>query len=256
MIMKTIFSLLFAFVILGNTMCYAQYGSDITAAAEAGNAQAQYDLGLINLQQGDYHEAMKWLTKSSNQGNSNAQFNLAIMYRDGEGCTVNYQQALYWFKKAAENSTPRKEACGEVGKLYQYGLGVAKDISIAMSWYKKGANMGDIYCMDYVGRIYRDSGDMNQALMWFRMGADAGNEECACYVYYLLEDSDLKTALVYLKKSADGGYPNGMAWYGIRQMFGEGIAKDEKKGYDLVIKAAVKRSEVAMKFLSEYKVDK
>lgn len=254
--MKIITSIVFAFIFLGNSLCFAENGFDITAAAEAGNAQAQYDLGIINIQQGDYQEAMKWLTKSSNQGNSDAQFNLALMYRDGEGCSVNYQQALYWFKKAAENSKPRKAAFGEVGKLYQFGMGISKDIQTAMTWYKKGAALGDKYSMSYIGRIYRDSGDMNQALVWFKKGADAGNEECACYVYYILVDSDPRTALIYLKKSADAGYPNGMAWYGIRQMFGEGVVKDEKKGYDMVMTAAVKGSEIAIKFLSEYKTDK
>lgn len=238
-------------MLLSNTLCYAQNG--LRERAENGSDQDQFQLGLYNIQKGDYSEAIKWLTKSANQGNANAQFNLAIMYRDGEGCTVNYEQAMFWFRKAATNSKPRVSAYGEIGRLYQYGMGVLKDLQSAISWYQLGALHGDNYSMEYLGRIYRDSGNMEDALTWFRKGADAGNEECACYVYYILEDTDLKTALVYLKKSADAGYPNGMAFYGIRKILGDGVPKDEKDGMSMVLFAASKGSDVALDFLSKYK---
>ena len=223
--------------------------------ANKGNVEAQKNLGLFELQNGNFAKAMIWLKKAADSGNADAQFNLALMYRDGEGCTVDYSQAMYWFKKSANNHSPRRGAYGEIGKMYQFGLGVSKDMSQAINWYKQGANLGDPYSMAYLGRIYRDSGDMDQALNWFRKAADAGDEECACYVYYLLEDKNLPTAL-YLKKSADAGYPNGMAWYGIRQIFGEGIQKNEKSGYDMIMNAASKGSEVAMEFLTKYKSNK
>ncbi len=246
-------TILFLYSIICSTICFSQQSIDVYSAAKAGHVEAQKDLGLLKIQEGNYKEAMIWLKKAAEKENSDAQINLALMYRDGEGCSVDYSQAMYWFKKAANNARPRYDAYGEIGKMYQFGFGVSRNLSKAISWYEKGANYGDHYSMAYLGRIYRDSGDMDRALKWFRKSADAGNEECACYTYYLLEKKDLKTALLYLKKSADIGHPDGMFWYGFRQLFGKDIAKNEKNGYDMIMNAAIKGSELALKFLTEYK---
>lgn len=265
---KSIFLLLYILTI----GCYAQSsGNDTNAkfqeeleafaqeelesvytAARNGNVIAQKNMGLMEIQMGNFERAMTWLTVAAKKGNADAQFNLAIMFRDGEGCKVDYTQAMFWFKKAQSNINPRIEAYGEIGKMYQYGFGVYKDISEAIHWYEQGAKLGDHYSMCYLGRIYSDSGDMNKALSMFKKAADAGNDECACKVYYILEDNDLQTALYYLKKSADAGYPDGMFWLGLRLFSGKDMPQNQKKGYDLIMNAAAKGSEFAAEFLSEF----
>ena len=59
--------------------------------SEQGNAEAQFNLGLIYyLGDGiprDYKEAVKWYTKAAEQGNADAQYNLGVMYYIGEGIT-------------------------------------------------------------------------------------------------------------------------------------------------------------------------
>jgi len=41
----------------------------------------------------DDKQAFKWYTKSAEQGNINAQYNLALMYENREGVTQDYKQA-------------------------------------------------------------------------------------------------------------------------------------------------------------------
>jgi TPR repeat protein len=50
----------------------------------------------------NYNEAIKWYTKSAEQGYAEAQTNLGFMYDTGEVIPQDYKQALKWYTKAAE----------------------------------------------------------------------------------------------------------------------------------------------------------
>ena len=77
-----------------------------TKAAGQGSASAQFNLGVIYYQgQGvpqDYKEAVKWFTKAAEQGAASAQFRLGFMYLEGKGVLEDYKEAMKWFTKAAE----------------------------------------------------------------------------------------------------------------------------------------------------------
>ena len=45
---------------------------------------------------------MKWYTKSAEQGFADAQCNLASCYQKGEGVSQDIEEAVKWWKKAAE----------------------------------------------------------------------------------------------------------------------------------------------------------
>ena len=49
-----------------------------------------------------YTEAFKCLEPLAKEGNAPAQFNLGVMYRDGQGVPQDDAQAAAWFRKAAE----------------------------------------------------------------------------------------------------------------------------------------------------------
>lgn len=75
--------------------------------ATQGNAEAQYWLGSLyfNGQGGvlqDYKIAMKLAHQSATQGLASAQFVLGHMYVDGEGTGQDFQEAVKWFRLAAE----------------------------------------------------------------------------------------------------------------------------------------------------------
>jgi hypothetical protein len=99
---------------------------EFRAAAEAGNADAQFNMALM-YERGigvskDEQESVVWYQKSAEQGNSNAQFNLAVMYENGRGTTVDYYQAHQWYRKAAVHGDGL--AIGNLGMLYIRGQGV------------------------------------------------------------------------------------------------------------------------------------
>src|SRR5574340_1130648 len=50
----------------------------------------------------DYPKAVKSLKKAAAQGNADAQYNLGVLYTRGRGIARDYEQAAQWFRKAAE----------------------------------------------------------------------------------------------------------------------------------------------------------
>jgi len=47
-------------------------------------------------------QAVYWFRKAAEQGDVGGQWSLGEMYRDGRGVEKNDEQAVYWFRKAAE----------------------------------------------------------------------------------------------------------------------------------------------------------
>ena len=92
-------------------------------AAKQGYAPAQYNLGLMYTQgQGvrkDYVEAFKWYQKAAEQGHVDAQVNLGGLYADGLGVRQNYKIAKEWFGKACDNGI--QLGCDNYRKLNQAG---------------------------------------------------------------------------------------------------------------------------------------
>src|SRR5687768_604135 len=79
-----------------------------TKSATQGFIKAEYNLAIM-YDEGDgvaenNAEAIKWYLKAANQGDTAAQFNLALMYDKGEGTTINKGEAIKWFGKAADGS--------------------------------------------------------------------------------------------------------------------------------------------------------
>ncbi len=81
----------------------------LRARAEAGVAEAQYDLGGIYATgQGvpqDDAEAVRWYRLAAEQGNVDAQSTLGVMYAAGGGVPQDDVQALMWLKLAVSRST-------------------------------------------------------------------------------------------------------------------------------------------------------
>jgi TPR repeat protein len=57
----------------------------------------------------DKGEAIKWYKLSAQKGFSRAQYNLGVMYRDGDGVPRDYREAHKWFLQAAEQDDWRAQ---------------------------------------------------------------------------------------------------------------------------------------------------
>lgn len=73
------------------------------------------------------------ISAEADQMYARAQYDLGATYAYGQGVTQDYQEALKWFRLAAEQGIP--EALCDLGAMHQAGYGVPQDYTQAMMWY-------------------------------------------------------------------------------------------------------------------------
>ena len=69
-----------------------------------------------------------------------AQYNLCLMYLNGNGVAKDSTQAAIWCRKAAEQGLVKAQLM--IGSMYWVGDGVAKDAKQTAIWYRKAADQG------------------------------------------------------------------------------------------------------------------
>uniref|UniRef100_UPI0013D44ADD tetratricopeptide repeat protein n=1 Tax=Moraxella catarrhalis TaxID=480 RepID=UPI0013D44ADD len=74
----------------------------LTHQAQSGDAVAQFDLAREYYQQGNHAKAFEWFTKAAHQGDAQAQYNLGVMHAQGLGVRQDYHKAFEWTTKAAK----------------------------------------------------------------------------------------------------------------------------------------------------------
>jgi len=75
-------------------------------------------------------------------GNAEAQYNLGAAFRWGVGVTQDLDQAVHWIRQSAEKGYAPAELA--LGSFFEKGEGVAADDEEALRWYKKAAAQGDV----------------------------------------------------------------------------------------------------------------
>ena len=81
--------------------------------------------------------AFEILQKASRTGDKTAIHNLGWMYKNGRGCETNYVEALRLLMEAEKPGS-----FYHIGDMYERGLGVDADVSIAVQYYERGAAQG------------------------------------------------------------------------------------------------------------------
>jgi TPR repeat protein len=117
--------------------------------AEWGKTTSQYELGLMYYNgQGveqNYKEAFKWFRVSAQKGLPDAQYYLGLMYYESKAVTRNYSNAFYLFLTAAKQG--KTEAQFILGAMYISGQGVPRSYIKAYAWtsiaYKNGYDQAE-----------------------------------------------------------------------------------------------------------------
>ena len=84
-----------------------------------------------------------WLEKAAEQGNANAQTNLAILFEEGRGVAQNLEVAAEWYEKAARSVPPNTTALTKLGLMYSSGRGVGQNYTRAAELYSVAHAIGD-----------------------------------------------------------------------------------------------------------------
>ncbi len=131
---RRVFAIIFFALIIFSG--HSQSIDAMKAAADAGNPDAQFDLGYAYLfGEGvgrDDTEAVYWFFLSAEQDHMYAQYFLGALLEEGRGISQNSRRAAQYFNAAAEQG--HAYAQYELGYSYLYGRGVAKDLVLAYAW--------------------------------------------------------------------------------------------------------------------------
>src|SRR5580692_1827553 len=123
----------------------------------------------------NYGPALRAFEESADAGNVEAMMYLGLMYSEGQGAPVNFDEAVTWFHKAA--AAGDTQGMCNLGNLYQKGLGVPVDYLDAAKWYRSAANMGNRAAMFNLGVLYEGGlgvpVDAEEARRWYAKSAEA-----------------------------------------------------------------------------------
>jgi len=106
----------------------------------AAPAWADYQAGRDAYKRGDYDTALKEFRLAAEQGDAQAQFELGVMYDEGQGVAQDYQEAVPWYRLAAEQGYALAQ--NNLAVVYWKGQGVTQDYVIAHKWTNLAAANG------------------------------------------------------------------------------------------------------------------
>ena len=208
-------------------------------AADQGNTDAQYSLGVMyaNGKGGveDVAEAARLFRLAADQGHAEAQFSLGVMHEIG--------------KRVEDSETAKVTAArANLTGMYEMGKGIPTDLAEAVRLYRLAADQGHAWANFILGNMYHNgmgvANDAVEAARLYRVAADQGlaNAQFNLGLMYELgegmSNDSAKAARLY-RLAADQGLPHAQNGLGEMYAKGEGgVPKDFAKAARLFRLAA------------------
>ncbi len=239
-------------------------------SAKEGYLRAQWLLSFspwINFT-GD--ESFKWKKKAAEQGHAISQYELGLSYYHGRNIELNYEEALRWFQKAAEQEkAPGRyySQCNyHIGLMYFTGRGVDKDYAIAADWLKRA--MGDD------DPSYDDAKLIYQLAIWGREGKIAEGSEAEEWFHkyerkregesgritinakhkigriYLNDLDDAAEAAKWFNKAAKKGFADAQHDLGKLYYQGKGVNRDYSEAFNWFQRAAEQNNQSSLAMMA------
>src|SRR5580704_2335322 len=201
-------------------------------AVKSGDAKAENNLGVsYALGAGvvkNEGAAAKLYLDAAEKGLPEAQYNLATLLDEGKGTPQDYKAARDWYAKAAERGIG--DAAYRLALLNEQGLGGAKNNEAAHKWLEKAAENGSEDAQVRLGQKQASVATSVNSGYFQYMAAMA-----------MVQGKEVKkdeaTAIKFLEKAAEAGYPPAMDQLGDMYTNGQGTSKDEKKAEQYYLQA-------------------
>ena len=165
----------------------------------------KYELGKVFYVLGDFYLAFYWYAKSADEGNADAQYELANCYTEGKGVAQSYDKAVYWYIKSAEQN--HVGAQYKLADCYYYGRGVEQNLEKAIGGYIECAVQGNADAQYKLANCYvvgkGKKQSYDKAVYWYTKSAEQGN----VVAQYELANS------YYFGKGVKESYERAVYWY-------------------------------------------
>jgi TPR repeat protein len=169
--------------------------------------------GLEAYQAGDYQTALQEWRPLAEQGNLDAQNNLALMYYKGMGVPQDYAEASKWYRLSAEQGVAVAQK--NLGYLYDMGKGVPQDYAAALKWYRLAAEQGNAMGQTNLGVMYHNGNGVLQsnimAHMWYNIASANGHEKAGeprAYLEEKMTSADISKAQELARECMSSDYQN------------------------------------------------
>lgn len=127
------------------------------------------------------------LLEDARNNDREAKYTLAHLYLKGQGgIPYDVEEAIKLLEQAAK--TGHQMAAFELGVLYLEGTRVRKDRSLALEWFTRAAQMGQVDAQYFLGLAYRES-DFDESESWLRKAAAGGHKEAAIEIELLCTEN-------------------------------------------------------------------
>ncbi len=196
------------------------YISQMEEAADTGSVLAMTYLG-DNIYDGKWgmqpnkEKAYEWWRKAADKGDPASMYFMSYGYQTGECFDKDYGLSLMYALSSSEYKFPR--AFRSLGRAYEYGRFVDKDLDMALKYYAKAVELGDNLSLCNIGGIY-----------YWELEDYAKAWDYYCQAEKAADEGKTKSGLPYRRL--------GLCYY-----YGKGVEMDERKGIEYMFKA-VKRN--------------
>lgn len=175
--------------------------------AEQGDLRAQYNMALIAQALEQYTEAVHWAHLAAPRS-AEARYLLGALHADGLGVARDDEQALHWYREAAEMGSARAQF--QTGRFLATGRAGAADPAAALAWYQRAAAQGNAEAQLALGHaLLRGEGtqiDPVQGRYWLLRAARQGQAQAQLQLGALTEAAGQPAdALVWYELAAGNG---------------------------------------------------
>lgn len=173
---------------------------DIQQAAEAGDAEARFKLGVLYANgkgvSRDTEQALHWLRAAAEQRWIAAQTLLGWSLSQGDGFPCDLAEAHRWYSEAAAQGD--SDAMCALGDLYQQGgAGIEKNIPAMLHWYQQAAQAGHPKAQYLLGKLLAEGKLVAQndeaAFQWLSLAIMSGSEPAQKELAMLTARTDTRT---------------------------------------------------------------
>lgn len=150
--------------------------------AISGDAYAQFCLAeefrTGKLGETNFERAISWYLRAADQGQKDAQHRLGTMYLTGEGVEPVMELALLWFQRASTNGNALSQY--QLGYMTLYGIGCERDTALANQWLQLAASNGSFAAAVHLQLIGFDSVNIVANQIFQNTQAVPNVDQCIC----------------------------------------------------------------------------
>ncbi len=172
--------------------------------------------------------------------------NPSLMFLLGRALSLGHKrEAIRYYLDAAERG--HAGAMNDLGGLFEYGIGVPKNLTTALIWYEKAAELGLAGAMNHLGQLSENGVEVPQdfatAKHWYEKAAALGSAASMNNLASLLRRGretapDFGAAASWYLKAAKLGLPRAMNSLGELSEGGMGVPQDYRAARSWYQKAA------------------